>query len=153
MSAGAPPVPASLLDRLAGPAAEGQAAWLAGVARDIEALLNTQIRPVTPASSYAELARSLANYGMPDLTLLNLADETGRRAAARLIEEVLRRHEPRLRDISVTLLGGGEPLDRTLRFRIRAVLLQPGSDRTEVAFLSRLEATSGRVAVERTRDA
>lgn len=145
------PGPASLLDRLAGPGTS-PSTWQAAVARDIEALLNARIRPVTPGAVYAELSRSLASYGMPDLTLLNLADDAGRRAAARQIEEVLRRHEPRLRGVSVALLGGGEMLDRTLRFRIRAEL-RLGPDRVEVAFLSRVEAASGRVAVERPRHA
>lgn len=145
----------SLLDRLIMPDPEGSRDRLpetdlrtlrTGITRDIEALLNARVRAVAPDEAYRELATSLPNHGMPDLTLLNLANEEGRKHAARLIEGVLRRCEPRLERVAVKVLGGGEPLDRTLRFRIDGVL-KVGQARLTAVFDSKLEPASGRVAV------
>lgn len=92
------------------------------VRRDLENLLNTRQRCASWSPELSELERSLVNYGLPDFTALNLASGEGREAFRRLIETAIRRHEPRFKTVNVRLLENVEPLDRTLRFRIDALL-------------------------------
>jgi type VI secretion system protein ImpF len=56
----------------------------------------------------------------------------------RTIEDTVRRFEPRFRSFEVTLLRNSEDLDRTLRFRIRAVL-RADADGEPVTYDSRLD--------------
>jgi type VI secretion system protein ImpF len=92
------------------------------VGRDLEALLNTRQRCKSPPDDLTELEVSLVNYGIPDFTGANLATEEQRDAFRRAIEDAIRRLEPRFQQVAVTMLDNTEPLDRTLRFRIEALM-------------------------------
>jgi type VI secretion system protein ImpF len=106
------------------PMAHSQAVRIlrAAISRDIELLLNARLRPVAPAPEYEELAVSLLNYGLPDLNSVQFGSLDGRRQMRTIIEQTLRRFEPRLRRPEVTILDNTDPLDRTLRFRIEGFL-------------------------------
>ena len=92
------------------------------VRRDLEALLNTRRRCDSYPMQLKELDKSLVNYGIPDFTGANLSTPESRSEFVRVIESVIRRYEPRFKSVRAMLLDNVEPLDRTLRFRIDAVV-------------------------------
>jgi type VI secretion system protein ImpF len=92
------------------------------VRRDLEDLLNTRRYCLSRPNGLNELEQSLVNYGLPDFTGANMGSAENREALCRLIETVLRTCESRFQSVSVQLLDNTEPLDRTLRFRIDALL-------------------------------
>jgi type VI secretion system protein ImpF len=115
--------------------------------RDLENLLNTRWRPRSWPESLAELEVSLVNYGIPDITGSDLGSSENRQQLAGVLERVIRRFEPRLTGVAVELLDNAEPLDRTLRFRIRGMLLvEPAPE--PVAFDSALEPATGTVEIK-----
>jgi type VI secretion system protein ImpF len=121
------------------------------VRRDLEDLLNTRRRCLPWPAEWKDLERSLVNYGMPDFTGANRVVVDQREDLRRLIEVIVRTWEPRFQSVRVHLLDNVEPLDRTLRFRIDALLradpapepivfdtaLEPGSVAFEVKGVSR----------------
>jgi len=126
-----PPVRLSLLDRLlAGDAPDDARESSAGVAllrqsvrRDLEALFNTRPCQVSVPPELGELQASLLTYGLSDLQTRPMASERQREAFRREFESMIRRFEPRLRDVRVEMPRIDDALDRTLRFRIRGLLL------------------------------
>jgi type VI secretion system protein ImpF len=112
------------------------------VQRDLENLLNTRRRCLPRPDGQAELAHSLVNYGLPDFSGVQLASPDAREEFRSILEGVLREWEPRFQTVRVTLLDTAEPLDRTLRFRIDALLYaQPAPE--PVVFDSSLEPGTG----------
>lgn len=92
-----------------------------GLRRDLEWLLNTR-RPLVPLpKGSAHLEGSVLTFGLPDFTNVSLDNGDDRRRLVRAVEEVVRRFEPRLTNVVVTLLEGTGP-DRALRFRIDGML-------------------------------
>lgn len=119
------------------------------VRRDLENLLNTRWRPAAWPAELAELERSLVNYGIPDITGQDLGSAPGREEFRRAIEAVIRRCEPRFKNVRVEMLDNAEPLDRTLRFRIDALLYaEPAPE--PVVFDSAFEPSTGNVEVKGT---
>lgn len=100
----------------------------AAVRRDLELLLNTRrwIRGWPMAAG--ELRRSVLAYGLPDVHTLPMATEGQRETFRLAIEEALHLFEPRFSSVSVSLLQNIEEFDRTLRFRIQAVLRVDADD-------------------------
>jgi type VI secretion system protein ImpF len=92
------------------------------VQRDIHNLLNTRRRCLGWPAALTELDRSLLNYGLPDFTGANVGSSAVREEFRRIIEEVLHRFEPRFKSVGVILLENTERLDRSLHFRIDAML-------------------------------
>lgn len=92
------------------------------VRRDLEALLNTRFRIFSPDKDMKQLDKSLINYGLPDLATVNLIDEDIKNDFCRTLESTIRTYEPRFKSVSVTTLQNADPLDRTVRFRIDAML-------------------------------
>ena len=92
------------------------------VRRDLEHLLNTRINWQEYSDQLEELTCSLVNYGLPDFSSANLATSTNRKQFTQLIEETIRRYETRFKYVSVSLLTNSEPLDRTMRLKIDAML-------------------------------
>lgn len=117
----------SLLDRLVdGPGARTGEHTVRdlrqAVRRDVEALLNTRRRALSPPPELRALADSLLEYGVPDSAAANLSTLDDRQAFVRELQTALRRFEPRFTSIRVTLLDDGQELDRVMRFRIDATL-------------------------------
>jgi type VI secretion system protein ImpF len=116
------------------------------VRRDLENLLNTRCRcnPLPP--HLGELGVSLAGYGIPDVTGADLGSVRKREEFRRQIERTIRSFEPRFKTVSVAILETGNPLDRTLRFRIEGLLrAEPAPE--PVAFDSSVEPATGTVEV------
>jgi len=112
------------------------------VRRDLENLLNTRRRLVVIPPGYTELRDSLLTYGLPDFSGTGPSGGKDREAFARSIEQIIRMHEPRLLRVNVELIANPEPGDRTLRFRIDA-LLQADPAPEPVSFDSTMEPSTG----------
>src|SRR5262245_12716252 len=102
----------SLKDRLLDPSSvgsRGQPGYtltqiLESVREDLEDLLNTRRSREVLEKHYAQLARSIVNYGLPDLTSLDTSTSGKRELIAQLIEKIIAVHEPRLRNVRATLV-------------------------------------------------
>jgi type VI secretion system protein ImpF len=146
----------SIIDRLIDADSAGTA-WrrgygveemVAAVHRDLEDLLNTRTTDTGIPDSYTEVHRSIVGYGLPDLISLNAVTASQREEIGRVIESVVERHEPRLRDVHARLLDPGDGKERSVRFRIDARLsVDPAP---EVAFDTVLELTTGHYSVKPT---
>jgi type VI secretion system protein ImpF len=145
----------SILDRLIDPDAGGTA-WRRGygveqmveaVRRDLEDLLNTRQSHAGLPEGCAEVGRSVIGYGLPDLTSLNAITPEQRKEIGRILEAVIARFEPRLRDPKATLQEPeGAKVERTVRFRVEARLcVEPAP---EVAFETILELTTGHYSIK-----
>lgn len=118
----------------------------AAVRRDLEALLNARRRRWPLPVTAPELLVSPLGYGIPDATSGAYALLERREELALEVERIIRRFEPRLLNVRVTLRDGANELDRTLRLRVDAVL------RTDpipepVSFEAVIEAVSHEVRV------
>lgn len=117
--------------------------------RDLENLLNTRWRCTTWPQNLEELELSLVNYGIPDITAADLGSALNRAEFRRVVETVIRQFEPRFKSVKVEMLDNVETLDRTLRFRIDALLYaEPAPE--PVLFDSALQPATGNVEVKGT---
>src|SRR5947209_7396274 len=144
----------SILDRIIDPESAGTVAQRGyterqmeqAVRRDLEELLNTRQPYSDLPPEYVQCRSSILNYGLPDLNSLQAYTPTQREEIGKILEAVIGVHEPRLRDIHVSLRGGGEPTDRAIRFRVDAKLrLDPAP---EIAFDTILELMTGHYTVQ-----
>lgn len=92
------------------------------VRRDLEILFNTRPAHLSIDREFEELQKSLLSFGLPALQNLSLATTAQQNQFRVRLEALVRRFEPRLRDLVVEVLSSANSLDRTLRFRIHAVL-------------------------------
>jgi type VI secretion system protein ImpF len=117
-----------------------------GVRRDLEDLLNTRLSPLDLPPHLREVRQSLAAYGLRDFASITLGSVREQQAFCEEIRKVILQFEPRLKNVQVTPTGTAEPLDRTFRFRIEALLkVEPAPE--PVAFDSRVEPATGDVHV------
>lgn len=117
--------------------------------RDLENLLNTRWRCTTWPQNLEELELSLVNYGIPDITAADLGSARNRAEFRQVVETVIRQFEPRFKSVKVEMLDNVETLDRTLRFRIDALLYaEPAPE--PVLFDSALQPATGNVEVKGT---
>lgn len=117
------------------------------VRRDLENLLNTRRRCMPWPNGLKELQKSLVNYGIPDFTGANMGSDQDRHDFCRTLQTLIRQYEPRFKTVNVVLLTNAEPLDRTVRFRIDALLhADPAPE--PVIFDSTLEPSSWTFAVK-----
>lgn len=130
---------------------QGLKALRNSVRRDLVNLLNTRLRIVEPDDEYKELKLSLLNYGLPDLATINVADKTKRKQFVEQLERLLVEFEPRFKSVTVNYQENADALDRSLRFRIDAVLFADPSPEV-VVFDSILEPVSRTVNLEEARD-
>jgi type VI secretion system protein ImpF len=123
----------SVLDRLIAPAGAGRHGSLdtiglrelyQSVARDLDWLLNTKRWLPEPLEIFPEASESILTYGLPDLSIYSWRNHTDSMSICRLLEETIRRFEPRLRPrtVQVKALPAGEIDDFRVRFRIDAML-------------------------------
>jgi len=118
----------------------------ASVRRDLEALLNARRRRWPLPATTPELHASPLGYGIPDATSGAYALPERREALAEEVERIIRRFEPRLLSVRVSLRESTSELDRTLRLKVDAVL------RTDpipepISFETVIEAVSHEVRV------
>jgi len=117
------------------------------VRRDLERLLNSRFRVVEPPEEFVEIETSLLNYGMPDLATVNIIDNDKRKEFTHKLENILRLYEPRFKTVKVQYLDNKDNTDRTLRFRIDAVLYADPAPEV-VVFDSILESVTRNVSVK-----
>jgi len=133
-----PPTPAEALERLH-----------AAVSRDLEALLNARRRRVPLPELLTELPRSILNYGIPDPASGAYAVPEQRQALAREIEATIRRFEPRLSKINVSLVSQDDVTGGMLKLKVDAELrADPVFE--PVSFETLLEPVSRDVTVRET---
>lgn len=88
----------------------------------MENLLNTRLYISEPPDEYPETEVSLLNYGLPDLATVNIIDIEKRNEFTHRLEQTLREFEPRFKSVKVSYLDNTNTADRTLRFRIDAII-------------------------------
>ena len=120
------------------------------VRRDLEHLLNTRYRIVEPGDSYPEVNNSILNYGLPDLATVNISDIEKRKAFTHHLERILITFEPRFKEVKVAYVDNKDMTDRTLRFRIDAVLYADPTPEV-IVFDSILEPITRTVSLEEPR--
>ena len=116
------------------------------VRRDLENLLNTRWRCMVWPPNLDEVDLSLINYGIPDFTGANMGAPSERERLRQIVERIVKKFEPRFKSIKVKLLDNSDKADRTLRFRIDALLhAEPAPE--PVTFDSQLDSTTNDFAV------
>ncbi len=113
--------------------------------RDLSALLNTRRAEQDFDPAYEEATNSLLSFGITDFTSYNLKSGDEQEQVRRSIERAIRRFEPRLARVSVSI-EEPDPLRPVLQFQIEA-LLRIGPAGEPVAFDVSLHRESRRVAV------
>ena len=137
----------SVFDRLSEPGAGSELAiFREGLRRDLEALLNTRRRLMTPPSELDALEGTLIDYGLDDFTNESRLSEDFRNEFVENVERLIRRFEPRIGRFSVTIREQPDQLERTLRFRVAGVVDFAGTPQ-EVHFDSHVDAVRGHLVV------
>ena len=117
------------------------------VRRDLENLFNSRYRISDLPEELEEVDKSLVNYGLPDLATINMIDIEKRSDFCKHIEKTIRYFEPRFKSVKVKYMENSDYTDRTLRFRIEAVLYaEPMPEK--IIFDSILEPISRNVSIE-----
>ena len=120
------------------------------VQRDLENLLNTRWRCDSWPAGLPELEHSLVNYGIPDFSGASVSSSNDRQRLRRIIERAIELFEPRFQSFRVEMVDNEDPSDRTIRFRIDAMLFaHPAPE--PVVFDSQLESTSQQFEVRQAR--
>ena len=92
------------------------------VRRDLEHLFNTRYRCVSPDEAHPHLQASLVNFGLPDISTINLNANASRQRFCRQVEEAILTFEPRIKTVRVFSDKAPDPEDPAIRFRIEAKL-------------------------------
>ena len=110
--------------------------WRNCLRRDLEDLLNARRPPVGALQEFPPTSESVFNFGLPDLTTLNLENPNDRNQACKAIESVLRCFEPRLSGVTVSTesgrQGGSSSADTSMlvgQFYVSALVLVHGEKR------------------------
>src|ERR1039458_2993177 len=119
----------------------------ASLRRDLEWLLNPRRTPDPAGPEYELVARSLYNFGLPDLNSLNWESTRDRGRLSRVIEEVLHNFEPRLLGIHVISLEPAPGSAHVMRFQIEGMLdMDPSPE--HISFDTTLQLSSGEYQVK-----
>jgi type VI secretion system protein ImpF len=93
------------------------------VARDLEALLNTRHgQDASELEAFPHARKSILSFGIADFSSQSLANPNHRREICRSIEQAIALHEPRLRQVDVSLSVESSTMNR-LYFVIKAILV------------------------------
>ena len=126
-------------------------AMRAALKRDLEALLNARRRAVSVPREFSETQLSLLNYGLTDITNSRARTAAVQADLGPMLASALAQFEPRLTSVKVTLRDNSDPLDRTHRFRIEAILnVEPAPEL--VRFDSVIEPVTASVRVKEADD-
>jgi len=117
------------------------------VRRDLETLLNTRYYVIKPPDELVEVDKSLLNYGLPDLATINISDAKKRDEFTAMLQATLIEYEPRFKSVKVSYIDNKDDTDRTLRFRIDAVIYADPLPQV-VVFDSILESVTRTVSVK-----
>lgn len=94
-----------------------------GVLRDIENLLNSRQQYSQLPPGCPELLQSMLTYGLPDFTSAGVGSAEEQEQLRHAVELSIRRFEPRLRHVRVTLHHPEDQFERSLRLTIDALLM------------------------------
>jgi type VI secretion system protein ImpF len=119
------------------------------VRRDIEAVFNSRQCCIAPPEQLTESQNALHNYGLPDAATMNLGSQKARQEFCRLVEDTIKRFEPRIRSVKVTTKSGFDPEDPSIRFRVEATLYALSADEL-IVFDSALNPVTRSVTVSET---
>jgi len=123
------------------------------VARDLEALLNARVAlPAGAFDSFPLAGASILNYGLLDFAAFCLTSAEDRAAICASIKSAIDTHEPRLRDVSASLVplaGSVNRLDFVIHARL-ALPDAPDAAGDAVNFSAVLQPSSLHYAVKRT---
>ncbi len=137
----------SVVDRLSEPRAGSELSiFREGLRRDLEALLNTRRRLVTPPGELDALEGTLIDYGLDDFTNESYLSEEFRDEFVERVERLIRRFEPRIGRFTVTVRDQPDQLERTLRFRVAGVVDFAGTPQ-EIHFDSHVDAVRGHLVL------
>lgn len=151
------PVIASLLDRLIDNNPEQKketiksrhqilAELCQSVRRDLENLLNTRRRCLAWPKNWYELDISLVNYGIDDFMKGHLHAEMSWQNFCEQLEVIIRRYEPRFKEVSVKLLKNDNIYERVLHMRIEGIIYaEPVPE--PIVFDSLIELESKTIAI------
>jgi len=92
------------------------------IRRDLENLLNTRLPCMELGPGNTILEDTSVYYGIPDFSGANLESGEGREEFRETIEKAIRKNETRFKSVSVELLSDVDELDRSLHFRVDALL-------------------------------
>ncbi len=122
----------------------------ASLRRDLEILLNTRCLPTTPPPELPELRDSLVSLGVDDFFATSLVTTRQREDFARGLQTRISLFEPRLEELSVSLLPDTVPERRSLRLRISArYRARPGLP--PIIFETRMDPLAGRFIITELR--
>jgi type VI secretion system protein ImpF len=146
----------SLLDRLIDADSEGTSfrhgysleQIIDSIRRDLEELLNAHPPHMKVPDDWPELNNSLITFGMPDLISATINTPGEKEELGRVVERIVERFEPRLRNVRAVLAESGQGNERDVRFHIEAELnVDPAPT---VTFETVLELTTGQAKIEST---
>ena len=120
------------------------------VARDLESLLNSRNAiDLGELGRYEQVRSSIVSYGMCDFVGRSLANPADRLFICRTLEQTIAAHEPRLRDVVVSLVVDERAVN-VLHFGISAVMVvHPAQE--PVSFDAVLQPTTQRYSVSQGR--
>ena len=114
------------------------------IIRDLEMLLNTRREEFLIPPEFEETAKSIVNFGIPDLSKCgSLRFGTEQTKLCRWIEDAIRTFEPRLGNVAVRV-ADRENVNPVLRFRVEA---KAEFTARRVAFELGLKRDSGELAI------
>ncbi len=117
------------------------------IRRDLEQLLNTRYRCQSLPSELKHSLNSTLNYGIPDLSSVNLIDPISRGNFCRQLEEIIRQYEPRFKSVKVMADNTSSLQGEEFRFSVEALVnAEPAP--ILMVFDSTLEPISTHVQVE-----
>ena len=117
------------------------------IRRDLEQLLNTRYRCQSMPSELKYSLKSTLNYGIPDLSSINLIDPVKRINFCRQLEEIIRQFEPRFKSVKVIADNISSLQGEEFRFSVEALVnAEPAP--ILMVFDSTLEPISTHVQVE-----
>ncbi len=92
------------------------------VRRDLEHLFNTRYRCMSPPGDSELMSSSILDFGLPDLSTINMNTQDSRNHFCRKIEKTIINHDPRIKSVKVSSQEKINNQDPCVRFRVEAVL-------------------------------
>ena len=120
------------------------------VQHDLQNLLNTRVRFVSPDKQLKDVQDTVFNYGLPDLTSQQLTSEQGKQEFAAWIERTIKRYEPRFKSVEVTPLDKRETRGEGAVFRVEAVLYADPAPE-DISFDSVIDPLTQTISVSEAR--
>jgi type VI secretion system protein ImpF len=119
--------------------------------RDLEWLLNTRQNPDRAGEEYAEVSKSLFNYGFPDFSTFSFSNPKDRQRLLRYLETTIKTFEPRIEGIRVVPVETSyDDVKRIVRFQIEGMLIMDPAPEA-ITFDTVLSLTNGEYQIQGDR--